>query len=32
MNDELKEFLLIVRQALLMICRFIEKKYGITAK
>ncbi len=28
-TDELKCFLLVLRQALLMIVRYIEKKYGL---
>ena len=26
-NDELREFLLVVRRALLMICSYIERRY-----
>jgi hypothetical protein len=28
-KDDLREFLLVVRDALLMVCRYIEKRYGI---
>lgn len=31
-NTEMREFLLVLRQALLMIVCFIEKKYGIERK
>lgn len=32
-NDpELKEFMLVLRRALLMVCRYIEQKYGIEEK
>ena len=29
-NGELREFLLVVRRALLMICKYIEKRYDLT--
>jgi hypothetical protein len=29
-NDDLREFLLVVRQALLMIVRWIEKRYNLS--
>jgi hypothetical protein len=29
-DTELREFLLVLRRALLLICRYIEKKYGVT--
>ncbi len=33
MNEkDMREFMMIVRQALLMICRWIEKKYGLYSK
>jgi len=28
MDDELKEFMLVVRRALLMVVRYIERRYG----
>jgi hypothetical protein len=31
-EDELKGFLLVLRQALLMVVRYIEKKYGIETR
>lgn len=31
-RDDLRAFLLVVRQALLMIVRFIENRYGLTTK
>lgn len=31
-NDEMREFLLVVRQALLMIVGFIERRYGVQRK
>jgi len=31
-TDELKEFLLVLRQALLMVVCWIEKRYGISNK
>ena len=30
-NDELREFMLVLRRALLMIVNYIEKRYGIQA-
>jgi hypothetical protein len=31
MNDtELREFMLVVRRALLMVVRYIERRYGVT--
>jgi hypothetical protein len=31
-DDELREFMLILRQALLMIVRWIEKRYGLEGR
>jgi hypothetical protein len=28
-SDDLREFLLVLRRALLMVCKFIERKYGV---
>lgn len=28
-NDELKEFMLVLRQALLMVVKYIERRYGL---
>jgi len=28
-NDELREFMLVLRRALLLIVRYIEKRYGL---
>ncbi len=30
-SDELRDLCLVIRQALLMICRYIEKRYGLTS-
>jgi hypothetical protein len=29
-DDDLREFLLVLRRALLMVCKYIERKYSIT--
>lgn len=31
-DEELREFMLVVRRALLMICRWIERRYDLAAK